>query len=158
MSNEQENKMKEATAKGAQEIAEGAEKVVAAQALGDISRDLEAAGVSDLTRAADLEADPPLDEDVCDHCMRCVERCPAKALSGEGRIDKKRCGDRIFEYGFRYFQRWVQGILERGSTASQEVDENKGLLEMWQTFMTGNYYYCFHCQSQCPAPALYPRD
>jgi hypothetical protein len=32
----------------------------------------------------------------------------------------------------------------------------EGLREMWQTFMTGNYYYCFKCQSQCPAEGLYP--
>jgi epoxyqueuosine reductase QueG len=114
--------------------------------------------ISGLVTAAELEADPPLDTDVCDHCMRCVEGCPANALSGEGRVDKKRCGDRIFEYGFRYFQRWVQGIQAGGSTRTREAIGERGLLEMWQTFMTGNYYYCFHCQSQCPASALYPRD
>ena len=113
--------------------------------------------ISGVVTAADLEADPPLDEDVCDHCMRCVEGCPANALSGEGRIDKKRCGDVIFAYGFRYFQRVMQGILESSDTTAREAVEGEGLLEMWQTFMTGNYYYCFHCQSQCPASALYPR-
>lgn len=113
--------------------------------------------ISGLVTTADLEADPPLEEDVCDHCMRCVEGCPANALSGEGGINKKRCGDAIFAYGFRYFQRVVQGILENDATVTREAIEGAGLLEMWQTFMTGNYYYCFHCQSQCPASALYPR-
>ena len=23
-------------------------------------------------------------------------------------------------------------------------------VEYWQTFMTGNYYYCFACQASCP--------
>ena len=113
--------------------------------------------ISGLVTAAGLRADPPLDEDVCDHCMRCVEGCPANALSGEGRIDKKRCGDVIFAYGFRYFQRVMQGSLESDTTVTREAIEGTGLLEMWQTFMTGNYYYCFHCQSQCPASALYTR-
>ncbi len=113
--------------------------------------------LSGVLTAAELEADPPLEEEVCDHCMRCVDGCPADALSGEGKIDKKRCGDVIFEYGFRYFQRVMEGMLEGGSSASREAIEGTGLLEMWQTFMTGNYYYCFHCQSQCPAPELYPR-
>jgi epoxyqueuosine reductase QueG len=113
--------------------------------------------VSGLVTAADLEADPPLDGDACDHCMRCVESCPANALSGEGKIDKKRCGDVIFEYGFRYFKRVIQEIREFDSTATREVQEDVRLLEMWQTFMTGNYYYCFQCQCQCPASALYPR-
>ena len=113
--------------------------------------------LSGLVTAADLAADRPLDVDVCDQCMRCVEGCPANALSGEGRIDKKRCGDVIFEYGFRYFQRLMQGTLERDSSVTREAIQGTGLLETWQTFMTGNYYYCFHCQSQCPASALYPR-
>ena len=55
MKKETKNNKDEALDKGVQEIAEGTEKVVAAKALGDISRDLEAAGVSDLTRAGDLE-------------------------------------------------------------------------------------------------------
>jgi epoxyqueuosine reductase QueG len=113
--------------------------------------------LSGLLTTAHLEADPPLDEDLCDHCMRCVDGCPAQALSGEGKIDKKRCGDVIFEYGFRYFQRLMKGMLESDSTAAREATEDSGLLELWQTFMTGNYYYCFHCQCQCPASALYPR-
>jgi epoxyqueuosine reductase QueG len=47
----------------------------------------------------------------------------------------------------------ISGLL----TAAREAIDGAGLLEMWQSFMTGNYYYCFHCQSQCPASALYPR-
>jgi len=113
--------------------------------------------VSGLVTEADLEADRPLDGDVCDHCMRCVESCPADALSGEGKIDKKRCGDVIFEYGFRYFKRVIQEIREFDPSATREVPEDVRLLEMWQTFMTGNYYYCFQCQCQCPASALYSR-
>jgi epoxyqueuosine reductase QueG len=89
--------------------------------------------------------------------MRCVDGCPAHALSGEGKIDKKRCGDVIFAYGFRYFQRVMEEIREGDSSTSRKAIEDTELLEMWQTFMTGNYYYCFHCQSQCPAPELYPR-
>jgi hypothetical protein len=26
--------------------------------------------------------------------------------------------------------------------------------QFWQTFMTGNYYYCIACQAQCPAAQL----
>jgi len=39
-----------------------------------------------------------------------------------------------------------------------ETIEGKGLRELWQTFMTGNYYYCLECQAQCPASALYPSE
>ena len=50
-----------------------------------------------------------------------------------------------------------KSVMVVASCHSREVIEGAGLLEMWQTFMTGNDYYCFHCQSQCPASALYPR-
>lgn len=113
--------------------------------------------ISGLLTAAELEADPPLAEDACDHCMKCVESCPVDALSGEGSIDKKRCGDVIFEYGYRYFQGVMKGLMQGDPTKARQAIEGTGLLEMWQTFMTGNYYYCFQCQSQCPASALYPR-
>jgi epoxyqueuosine reductase QueG len=111
--------------------------------------------VSGVVTAAELEGDTPLEEDVCDHCMRCVEACPAGALSGEGKINKKLCGDVIFEHGFRYFQQLVQGIAKGEYEQMRETIEGEGLRDMWQTFMTGNYYYCFKCQSQCPASALY---
>ena len=52
---EEQKSVDESKLEAVSEIAEGAEKVVAAKAMGDISRDLEAAGVSDLTRAMDAE-------------------------------------------------------------------------------------------------------
>jgi len=76
------------------------------------------------------------------------------ALSGAGRINKMACGELIFKYGFRFFQRFVQGLVETPTTEIQEIIDGHPLREMWQTFMTGNYYYCFRCQSQCPATQL----
>jgi epoxyqueuosine reductase QueG len=111
--------------------------------------------LSGVVSAAYLKADSPISGEVCDHCMRCVEACPAGALYGKGKINKKLCGEVIFEYGFRYFQRFIEGIVEKRLSSTQELVEEAGLREMWQTFMTGNYYYCFKCQSQCPAPGLY---
>jgi epoxyqueuosine reductase QueG len=110
--------------------------------------------LSGVVTAADLQPDSPLDEDVCDHCRRCVEACPVAALGGKGKVNKRLCGDRIFEYGLRYFQRVVE-TAARGSL--EEVNamlQGDGLRELWQTFMSGNYYYCFRCQAQCPASEL----
>ncbi|MEW6486301.1 MAG: hypothetical protein AB1578_00100 [Thermodesulfobacteriota bacterium] len=94
-----------------------------------------------------LDADEPLADDCCDHCQRCVRACPSGALSGAGRIDKKACGDRIFRFGFRFFETFARGLGH-----GPEVHPVGGyeLRELWQTFMTGNYYYCFACQAQCP--------
>lgn len=45
--------------------------------------------------AAEIESDPIMEENLCIQCMRCVEVCPAKALSGrdypQETTDKKAC-------------------------------------------------------------------
>jgi epoxyqueuosine reductase len=105
-----------------------------------------------------LQSDSPLCDDVCNHCMACIDACPAGALSGGGKINKKRCGDEIFKFGFRYFRSFVQAIIEKQPAEMEKILEGSGLMEMWQTFMTGNYYYCFKCQSQCPATKLPPES
>lgn len=111
--------------------------------------------LSGVVTEAELTADSPLQEDVCDHCMRCVEACPAGALSGQGRVNKKLCGDVIFKYGLRYFQHLLGRLAQGAASDTRELVEGEGVREMWQTFMTGNYYYCFRCQSQCPAMSLH---
>jgi epoxyqueuosine reductase QueG len=110
--------------------------------------------IAGLVTAADLKTDRPLSEDVCDHCMRCTDACPVQALSGEGKIDKKRCGDEIFKYGFRYFAGFMRDLIAKPKSEMDDILRGHGLRELWQTFMTGNYYYCFECQAQCPATNL----
>lgn len=105
--------------------------------------------ISGLITSSDLKADSPLSEDVCDHCMACVDACPAGALSGEGKINKKLCGDVIFKFGFRFFKNFIEDLMRKQADETEKIIKGHGLLEMWQTFMTGNYYYCFRCQSQC---------
>ncbi len=110
--------------------------------------------ISGLVTEAALDGGSPLEEDLCDHCMRCVDSCPSEALSGRGKINKKLCGDRIFKYGFRFFRQFMEGLMEKPKNEMRELLRGHELREMWQTFMTGNYYYCFACQSQCPAEDL----
>jgi epoxyqueuosine reductase QueG len=38
--------------------------------------------ISGLVTTAELQADSPLKQDTCDHCMRCADTCPVNALSG----------------------------------------------------------------------------
>ena len=110
--------------------------------------------ISGLITASELKADPPLKEEVCDHCKACIDACPAEALSGKGKINKKHCGDVIFKFGFRFFRDFMQDLARKSSPEAEKIINGHGLLEMWQTFMTGNYYYCFRCQSQCLANQL----
>ncbi|UCF91604.1 MAG: epoxyqueuosine reductase [Desulfobacterales bacterium] len=114
----------------------------------------QAVRLSGVVTTADLSPDASLKEDICDHCMRCIEACPVKALSGKGKINKKLCGDHIFKFGFRYFQKVMEGMMARPTAELREIVHGHGLREIWQTFMTGNYYYCFKCQSQCPTTRL----
>lgn len=97
-----------------------------------------------------VEPGEPLPITPCIHCMRCVEACPAGALSGRGRVDKKRCGDRIFAGGFRAWRGFLAEVVESPPERRREVLGSHLSLELWQNFMTGNYYYCFACQAACP--------
>jgi len=110
--------------------------------------------ISGLITSADLNADSALSEDICDHCMECVKVCPAGALSGKGKINKKLCGDEIFKFGFRFFKDFMRNLNKKNLDEAEKIIEGHGLIEIWQTFMTGNYYYCFRCQSKCPASKL----
>jgi len=114
----------------------------------------QAVRLSGVVTTAVLSPDESVKEDVCDHCMRCVEACPVGALSGAGKINKKLCGDHIFRFGFRYFQRLMEGMMDEPSQELREIARGSGLRQLWQTFMTGSYYSCFKCQSQCPAARL----
>jgi ferredoxin len=105
---------------------------------------------------AEVEPGAPLPESPCTHCMRCVEECPAGALSGGGRVDKRKCGDRIFSGGFREWRRFLLDLLEAAPEKREEIAGSRRSLDLWQNFMTGNYYYCFACQAACPVGKTAP--
>ncbi len=105
-----------------------------------------------LTRAQ-LEPDSPLDESCCDQCGACVDACPAQALDGEGKVDKRLCGPRALEHGFNHFRATLAALTSPDATQREQALDGFGLRELWQTLITGNYYYCAECQLQCPAIA-----
>ena len=103
-----------------------------------------------LTNAV-LDYDRPLAWDPCGDCRLCMEKCPVEALIGEGVVDKKKCGDRIFAYGLRTFTRLLRdlAVAENEEQVKKLVYSHR-VREVWQTFQTGNYYYCWVCQEVCP--------
>jgi len=72
------------------------------------------------------------------------------ALSGEGRIDKRRCGEKIFSGGYRAWRNFLIALIEAPAEKRKELTGSQISLDLWQNFMTGNYYYCFACQAACP--------
>jgi epoxyqueuosine reductase QueG len=99
---------------------------------------------------AEVAAGAPLERTPCIACSRCVEACPTKALSGGGKIDKRKCGDRIFSGGYRSWRAFLLALVESSPEKRKELLASQISLDLWQNFMTGNYYYCFACQAACP--------
>lgn len=85
----------------------------------------------------------------CDGCSACLARCPVGALTGSG-IDKKKCGDYIFSYGLRRFTSYLGRLATADEQEQRELLKSDTVRELWQNFMTGNYYYCWECQASCP--------
>jgi epoxyqueuosine reductase len=106
--------------------------------------------LSGVVTTADLTPDEPLSEDVCTHCGLCLEACPAKALSGDGPVNKRLCGPKALEFGFNKFRSILEKVATGSDKEKRELLDDYSLRELWQTFITGSYYYCAHCLTQCP--------
>ncbi len=80
-------------------------------------------------------------------CTLCLDRCPTGALLGKGKIDKTKCAKRIFDYGLRRMIKFIGEMVEASQEKREELLRGFTLRELWQNFMTGNYYYCFDCKA-----------
>lgn len=98
---------------------------------------------------AGLKAGMPLNDRVCTGCMNCLKACPPKALSGKGKVDKKICGDTIFATGFRAWRDFLDRITDAAPDEKQMMLNGQLCMDLWQNYMTGNYYSCFVCQAVC---------
>jgi len=83
-------------------------------------------------------------------CQICMLGCPSKALLGGGEVDKRACGRVVFEFGLRGMTKFVGGMLNASSEERAEMLKSHPFRELWQTLVSGNYYYCFECQATCP--------
>ena len=104
-----------------------------------------------LITTAELKSGEKLDFSPCGDCQLCIESCPARALLGDGWMDKKRCGEHILSYGLCAFTRLLVDISTAGEEAAvKEIIYSYRTRELWQALETGSYYYCWSCQSSCP--------
>jgi epoxyqueuosine reductase QueG len=119
-----------------------------------VTRDFGAAvRLGGLLTSAALEPDAPLAASACDECGACLAACPAQALKGEGKVDKRLCGPHALEYGFNHFRATLASLTGPDAGQREAALDGFGLRELWQSLITGNYYYCAQCQLQCPATA-----
>ena len=110
-----------------------------------------------LVTTAELQPDEKLDVSFCNACRLCIDSCPAGALSENGEIDKKRCGDYIFSYGLRAFTRLlVKLAITQNERSAKQAIYSRSTRELWQALETGNYYSCWTCQSVCPVGKTIP--
>lgn len=99
---------------------------------------------------AEIAPGEPLAATPCVGCRRCREACPAGALPGGGKVDKRKCGDTIFSGGYRAWRDFLVALVEASPEDRRALAAGRLSLDLWQNFMTGNYYYCFACQAACP--------
>lgn len=83
-------------------------------------------------------------------CQICILGCPSKALLGGGQVDKRACGRLVFEFGLRGMTKFVGGMLNASPEERVEMLKSRPFRDLWQTLVSGNYYYCFECQALCP--------
>lgn len=84
------------------------------------------------------------------HCQVCLLGCPSKALLGGGKVDKRACGRVVFEFGLRGMTKFVGEMLSTSTEERTQMLKSRPFRELWQTLVSGNYYYCFECQANCP--------
>lgn len=83
-------------------------------------------------------------------CRICILGCPSKALLGGGQVDKQACGRVILEFGLRGAMKFAGELFNASSEERIGMLKSYTFRELWQTFVAGNYYYCFECQALCP--------
>ena len=99
---------------------------------------------------APLESDPKLGRNLCRGCFRCVEACPAAAISEEGQIDKLKCLRQCLPYGVGGLIRFLEDFLDtKDKDAGRKMLREPRALELHQFVRVGNYS-CAECVKACP--------
>lgn len=98
---------------------------------------------------AELEPDPPLKEEVCTHCEKCVEICPVQAFkdgTDDKPVDVFKCK--------AYLTRPLLGGTRVRDLLRSMFTTKDWLSEVVQTLMLGYHSNCHLCMSVCPVGKL----
>lgn len=102
---------------------------------------------------AELSPTGRIDATCPEGCRLCIDACPPGALTGSS-IDKRSCGRVLFAYGLRRVIKLGRQLVQADPDGRLDLMKGFAVRELWQNFMSGNYYYCWACQSNCPLGRL----
>ncbi len=101
---------------------------------------------------APLFADEPLKDEVClgEKCRKCIESCPAKAISEAG-FEVKRCLSVLHKYNLYGLLKLMGKVLN-----TEDPEEKKRLIfdrtfsEIYMSLRSGDPPFCIKCVEVCP--------
>jgi epoxyqueuosine reductase len=96
-----------------------------------------------------LVPDVRMEDDYCDDCGLCIERCPAGAISEEG-VDIRSCSVKILKFGLPGLVKFSRKLVGADEEKLHEAIKSPEFAEFWQDLSTGIFYYCFECLNACP--------
>lgn len=108
--------------------------------------------VTSVVTRAPLEPDAELDFEPCaPGCRRCIEACPAHALSPDG-VDKGACVRHMHRLNLYGLLRQVGRIIEADSVEEKKkLAFDRTLSEVYMSLRSGDPPCCIECVRVCPA-------
>lgn len=98
-----------------------------------------------------LRSDPPVQEELCTQCGRCIEACPGQALDEEGKTDMLKCLRASQPYGIGGAIRFVRQFIGASPEQQKALLKDPIFLHLYQAQFVGFQYTCFKCMAVCPA-------
>ena len=98
----------------------------------------------------ELPGDNPLEADLCAGCDLCIQACPSKSLSEEGRDGVLKCLRHLFKYGLVAYSNYLNKLLSADEEERKNLLRNPTFWNMYQAQSIELYYECFECLTACP--------
>jgi epoxyqueuosine reductase QueG len=111
-----------------------------------------------LATTLDLESTPPLcDFHPCKDChYPCVENCPGKAFTDDGRVLQNRCTKHSQPYDVGNYMRSQLAMVDMDQEEKKEFIKSPHFFNLYQAGMGYLFYRCIECTRGCPMRAKRP--